>query len=282
MRLGLGAGVRVLGTGGSGYVGSAAVPALRDRGHEVTTIGRRAGVDSAVCNLNDEATVREALWAIGDVDAVVHLAARAHDFHGLTLGDLVHANVATTRNLVSALHAKGPVATLRFVHASSVAVHEILDGSQRRDAVEAPYAASKLEAEQVVAAEPFHGLSVLRFAPIYDREHLRDVAKRVFLPGTRVKVRLYPPPMHSLCSLDRAVKAITDAVENRFPPPGTFVNVTDPHPFSQHDLAGWFPGPALPVPAAPLRAVADGCAMLGAKGRALSRLIHKFVSSSVW
>jgi len=274
--------VRVLVTGGSGYVGSAAVPTLRSRGHEVTTIGRRPGFDAAVCDLNDEAAVREAFRAIGDIDAVVHLAARAHDFHGLSLEDLVLANVATTRNVVSALRAEGRIAKLRFVHASSVAVHEMVDASRRRNAVESPYSASKLEAEQVVAAEPFHSLSVLRFAPIYDREHLQDVAKRVFLPGTRVKVLLYPPPMHSLCSLDRAVKAITDAVENQLSPAGVVVNVADPSPFSQHVLAGWFPGPGLPIPAAPLRVLARGCAMLGAKGRGLSRLIHKFASSSVW
>ena len=267
-------------TGGSGYVGSAAVPALRARGHEVATVGRRTAFDAVVCDLNDEAAVRAAFRAIGEVDAVVHLAARAHDFNRLSLKEMTHANVATTRNVVSALRAEGRVETLRFVYASSVSVQEVLDPSRRVTAAEVPYAASKLEAEQVVAAEPFHGVSVLRFAPIYDVAHLRDVAKRVFLPGTGVKILLYPPPRHSFCSLERAVKAITDAVEHRGLPAVAVVNVADPCPFSQHELAGWFPGPALPVPTAPLRALADGFAMLGTKGRALSRLIHKFVSSS--
>jgi hypothetical protein len=159
-----------------------------------------------------------------------------------------------------------------------VAVYEMLDTEWGLTAAQAPYAASKLQAEQLLHVEPFRSLCMLRFAPIYDRTHLQDVAKRVFLPGTRLKLRLCPPPVHSLCSLDRAVGAILDAVETP-PAAGCSVsNVTDQEPISQHDLVSWFPGTALPVPTSALKTVAGGLRLCGKPGRTVARLIQKFAS----
>ena len=273
--------MRILVTGGSGYLGSAAVAALRARGHDVETIGRHPGVDNAVCDLTDVDAVRKAVRAVGECDTVVHLAARAHDFRGLSLDDLLLANTTTTRNLVAALRAEGRTAAVRFVHASSVAVYELLDAEWGLTAAQAPYAASKLQAEQLLHAEPFRSLCVLRFAPIYDRGHLQDVAKRVFLPATRLKLRLYPPPVHSVCALERAVQAIVTAVETGSPE-RQLENVADAMPTSQHDLLDWFPGRALPVPTSLLRALASGIGMCGGKGRKVSRLIDKFACSSIY
>jgi len=272
--------VRILVTGGSGYLGTAAVAALRARGHEVVTIGRRPVLDTAICDLTDVEATYHAVRTVGDVDTVVHLAARAHDFRGLTLDELLLANTTTTRNLIAALRAEGRSEAVRFVHASSVAVYELLDPEHAIPAAEAAYAASKLQAEQLLLAESFRSLCVLRFALIYDRSHLIDVAKRVFLPGTRLKLRLYPPPVQSLCTLDRAVQAIIDAVET--PPAGgcSVSNVMDLQPISQHEMASWFPGPALPVPTSALKAVAGGLMLCGRLGRAAARLIRKFVNDT--
>ena len=273
--------MRILVTGGSGYLGSAAVAALRARGHDIVTIGRHPGVDTAVCDLTDEEAVHKAVRAVDDCDAVVHLAARAHDFRGLSLDELLLANTTTTHNLIAALRAEGRTASVRFVHASSVAVYELLDTEWGLTAAQAPYAASKLQAEQLLHAEPLRSLCVLRFAPIYDRTHLQDVAKRVFLPGARMKLRLCPPPVHRLCSLDTAVQAIVSAVETASPE-RQLENVADAVPTSQHDLLDWFPGRALPVPTWLLRALASGIGVCGGKGRKVSRLIDKFACSSTY
>jgi nucleoside-diphosphate-sugar epimerase len=242
------------------------------------TIGRHPGVDAAVCDLTDADAMHKAVRAVGDCDAVVHLAARAHDFRGLSLDDLLLANTATTRNLIAALRAEGRTAAVRFVHASSVAVYELLDTEWGLTAAQAPYAASKLQAEQLLHAEPFRSLCVLRFAPIYDSGHLQDVAKRVFLPGTRLKLRLCPPPVHRLCSLDRAVQAVVDAVEWAQTTGFSISNVTDQSPIRQDEMASWFPGPALPVPAGALRALSSGLRLCGKPGRTVARFIHKFAS----
>ena len=271
--------MRILVTGRSGYLGSAVVPALRARGHEVVTIGRHPGSDAA-CDLTDGGATRDAVRAVGDVDAVVHLAARAHDFRGLSLNDLLLANTVTTRNLIAALRSEGRIVAVRFVHASSVAVYELLDATRGLTAEQVPYAASKVQAEQLLYAEPFHSLHLLRLAPIYDRSHLDDVAKRVFLPGTRLKLRLFPPPLHSLCSRDRAVQAILNAVEDAAVTGRSISNVTDPRPFSQHELLNWFPGRSLPVPVSLLSALAGVSRLGGVNGRRVSQLINKFSCSS--
>jgi nucleoside-diphosphate-sugar epimerase len=271
--------MRILITGGSGYLGSAAVVSLRARGHEVLTMGRHPGADAA-CDLTDREATRTAVRAVGDIDSVVHLAARAHNFRSLSLDDLLLANTTTTGNLVAALRAEGRISAVRFVHASSVAVYELLDPTHRTSPEESPYAASKLRAEQLLIAEPFRSLSVLRLAAIYDRSHLQEVAKRVFLPCTRLKIRLCPPPSHSMCAIEQALLAIQDGVE-RTPAAGcSILNVTDPRPLSQRELLSWFSGPALPVSTSLLRALADGVGRCGAKGRKVSRLMQKFISSS--
>jgi len=117
---------------------------------------------------------------------------------------------------------------------------------------------------------------VFRFALSYDPTYLGGVAERVFLPGTRMKVRLCPPPRHSLCSLDRAVQAIVAAVEGG--PTGgiSIANVTDTQSISQSDRAAWFPGPTLPLPTAMIAAVAVATEPFGGAGRRVAHLIRKF------
>ena len=274
--------MKILVTGGSGYLGAAAVAALQVRGHKIVTIGRHPGTDSIVCDLTDRDAVQDAVRAVDDIDTVVHLAARAHDFRGVTLDDLLLANTTTTDNLVAALRAAGRTATVRFVYASSVAVYELLQATRRLAAELAPYAASKLQAEQLLHSEPFQSLSVLRFAPIYDPNNLHDVAKRVYLPGTRLKLRLCPPPVHSLCTLERAVQTIVDAVETSAMTGCHIANVTDPLPISQKDLLDWFPGRSLPVPTALFHVAASIIGLCGATGRKTSRLISKFACSSMY
>lgn len=274
--------MRILLTGGSGYLGTASVAALRARGHDVVTIGRKEGIDTIVCDLAHAPAVRDAVRAAGAFDAVVHLAARAHDLRGVKLDDLMRANTTTTENLVDALRDVGRGVMPRVVHASSVAVYELLGAHDGVTAEESPYAASKLAAERLLRQEPFASLSVLRFAPIYDPEHLQDVAKRVFLPGTRLKVRLCPPPSHSLCSLDRAVEAVVAAVE-RPPMKGVSIaNVTDPQPISQSELTGWFSGPAVALPTAVLAAMAVAAEPFGRVGRRVARLIRKFTDDNAY
>ena len=73
----------------------------------------------------------------------------------------------------------------------------------------------------------------------------------------------------------RAVAAVVEAVEA--PAAGVCVaDVADPMPTGQHELASWFPGPALPVPTGLLRLLAGGLAWCGRPGRKAAGMIRKF------
>ena len=124
--------MRILVTGGSGYLGTAAVAALRDRGHDVVTIGRRPGIDAAVCDLANEEATRHAVRAVGDIDTVVHLAARAHDFHGLTL-DVADRHVLIVDDILDTGKTLSLIAGMvRGMNPASLRVCVLLDKKGRR------------------------------------------------------------------------------------------------------------------------------------------------------
>jgi nucleoside-diphosphate-sugar epimerase len=77
--------VKVLLTGGSGYIGSAVLPVLRSRGHQVRAVVRGDAAAKAVTVAGAEALVgdlTDVAWLTGqlsDVDGAIHLAALGPD-----------------------------------------------------------------------------------------------------------------------------------------------------------------------------------------------------------
>lgn len=152
--------MRILLTGGTGFVGRAVAARLRAGGLgdpvlAVRAAGRGGGAREVVVGDIDGRTDWSA--ALDGVDAVVHCAARVHVLRE-TLSDPLAAfravNVEGTRRLAEAARAAG---VRRFVLLSSVKVHGEESGTQpfRADDRPAPadaYALSKWEAEQALAA----------------------------------------------------------------------------------------------------------------------------------
>jgi nucleoside-diphosphate-sugar epimerase len=99
--------MRVAVTGASGFCGGAAARALAEHGHEVVTLGRRAGSDrrwDAATDVPD----------LAGCDAVVHLAAAVGD----GVGDFERVNVAGARRLLGAARGR------RVVWVSSSSVYD--------------------------------------------------------------------------------------------------------------------------------------------------------------
>lgn len=116
--------MKVLLTGGTGFVGPYTAKALADRGHSIRALVRRtsdkSGLDAAVPSIEyaygdvcDAASLPEAL---AGVDAVVHVAAVTK---GLRRDDYFRVNHFGTRTLAEATVAAG---VKRFVHCSTLAV----------------------------------------------------------------------------------------------------------------------------------------------------------------
>lgn len=159
------AAVKVLLTGATGFVGSFAVPALLDHGHEVvalvrspekaaTTLARR-GVDPSRVDIRsgDILDLASIEAAVAGCDAAIHAAAAI----GVTSGgsvSVVEQNVGGTANVVGAALAAGcdPVVPI-----SSVAIFVPPDGpvittESRLASPRNEYGRSKVEAERALRA----------------------------------------------------------------------------------------------------------------------------------
>ncbi len=168
--------MRVLVTGGAGYIGSVAVELLRDAGHEVSVLdslwrGHPAAVHEDVrvheAELTDADAVRAVVASVAP-DAVMHFAAAA--LVGESVADpatYFAVNVVGSHNLLSAMRDAG---VRRFVFSSTAAVYGTPEELPiREDAPKAPinpYGRSKLMVEEMMewhAAAYGLNFAVLRF-----------------------------------------------------------------------------------------------------------------------
>lgn len=172
--------MRLLVTGGSGYVGRVLIPRLREDGHEVTALARSEAAGEVVESLGASALSgsltgdRPWLRALGEQEAVLHCAAPV-EFWGPDRR-FQEAIVEPSLALHDAAQAAG---VERFVFLSAAAV--VHDGGPGRhdesDAVEprklsTGYARAKRTVELAIADRPAEGMTrvVLRPPLIWGRD----------------------------------------------------------------------------------------------------------------
>jgi UDP-glucose 4-epimerase len=177
--------MRVVVTGAAGFIGRAAVPSLRARGHEVIALDRAATGDLAGFTR----------WPahLAGADAVVHLAALAHS-RGVDDARLRAVNVEAALALGRAAAAAGA----RMLLMSSLKVlGEETPGAAFDDASPpAPqdaYARAKAGAEAALRAVPGLALTVLRPPLVYG-----PGVKANFLALLRAVARGWPLPLASI------------------------------------------------------------------------------------
>src|SRR6266566_5813013 len=157
--------MRILITGGSGFVGSVLGPRLIAAGHELFCVcrpGSAAPIGQIV--VWDATSVAEMTKLPKGIDVVIHLA-QSRSYRSLTADarEMFEVNVAMTMSLLQWAARSG---VKHFCLASSGAVYEPFAGSLHEDAAVAPIGflgASKLASE--IVARPFShlfNLNVLR------------------------------------------------------------------------------------------------------------------------
>jgi nucleoside-diphosphate-sugar epimerase len=153
--------MRILITGGTGFIGSRLALVARGQGHEIVVSGqlnsdaeraRAAELEQAGVLIN-QGSLQDAAFArsiAAGCEVIIHLAAAQHEAN-VPDAYFFEVNVAGTRALLEAAHAGG---ARRFVYGSTIGVYGDSDG-QTLDENSPPhpvnvYGRSKLEAEQVV------------------------------------------------------------------------------------------------------------------------------------
>lgn len=162
--------MKVLVTGGAGYIGSVLVPELLNSGHRVRVldvIPPCAG-DALVGDLSDRALQ---VAAVDGMDAVVHLAAlvRFGEETGKEAQRMWAVNVNATGDLIATARRAG---VTRFILLSTCSLYGVSEQPADEEHPVTPtslYARSKLEAEGVVlkAVGPAFHPTVLRLATVF-------------------------------------------------------------------------------------------------------------------
>lgn len=192
----------------------------------------------------DADAVSRAVSAMQALDCLVHCAALAHGQKPGAQETTFSTNVKMVQNLLAAFEQQP-----HWVFLSSVAVYGDRDHATVSTPIHPidPYACSKASSEEeLLASVP--ELDIVRLCPVYDETHLDDVRKRVFVPGTAIRLNIHPAPSHTLCNAESAAAQIADRVSRQTA--GQYLlHVVDTPAVPQTELRAWFTGPAVTVPA---------------------------------
>lgn len=188
--------MRVLVTGGKGFIGQAVVRALLADGHRVDVVSRtpdreRLPEPAAVltADITDRGSICEAVGATA-YQGVVHLAAVTNGRESFDQPVRYYdVNIGGTANLLDALAASGSEAP-HFVLASTNNVYGTRVGALSEDLElhpESPYAASKVAAEQLVTYQAATGAlaaTILRLFNVAGAiDGITDTDTRRLIPG---------------------------------------------------------------------------------------------------
>lgn len=184
--------MRVLVTGGAGYIGSVTAEMFLDEGHEVVVLddlssGRRANVPERALFVLGRCGDSKIIASLGHLDACVHFAGKIAPAESMSRPeDYFENNVAQTLALLQSLVDTG---CPRFVFSSSCAVYgdqaEMPIDETRPVSPQSPYGQSKLMIEQALAW-------------LADRGRIRSASLRYFnaAGGTLHHPERHEPEIH--------------------------------------------------------------------------------------
>lgn len=177
--------MRVLVTGGAGFVGSHIVDTLRSRGDVVTVVddlstGDRGNLDPAVplvvADISDREQMRDSLSG-ERFDAVVHAAAKTKVVESIQQPELYHRVIVNgTSNALDIAQESG-AATFVNLNTGGALYGETPVCATEEDRIEppSPYGRYKAEAERLVATTPGLRTVTFRLANIYGPRQRTDL-----------------------------------------------------------------------------------------------------------
>ncbi len=244
----------ILITGGTGFVGRELSKGLAKAGYKVTTISRG---ESNNCNhicadLTNEETSLDLATKFSSIHTIIHCAALAHGQNPPKNHSVASFNTLICKNILKAFERHRP----HWIFMSSISVYGDMHSESVLSINSSPYPVDsygrgKVRDEKLFIANCDH-LDILRLMPVYDSHNLRDIKKRVFLPKTKIKIKINPAPLYSICHIREVIIAVERCINC-----GSgqrIIQVGDHQPVSQNDLANWFSGRCILVPQLLLKA----------------------------
>jgi nucleoside-diphosphate-sugar epimerase/intein/homing endonuclease len=196
--------MKVLVTGGSGFIGTHVMEELLSRGHEVKVFDRRVPKSDRVEWLDgDLRWLGDCDRAVRGADAIIHLAARISVDESLEyIWQYFNDNLMSTVNLFLAA-AKNGVNRIVFTSSCEVYGETPEKGATEEAACNptSPYAASKYAAERAALSfkrvhpelklavmRPFNSILADQLAPVFNDRHLRIDTISELVPGRQYTV----------------------------------------------------------------------------------------------
>ena len=242
---------RVLITGINGFIGKALNRKISSVGYDVWGIDVLPSEQNNILAV-DLLNLKEVVIAANKIppcSVLIHAAALAHNQKPPEGETVITINVRITKNILEAFGDK----IQHMVFLSSVAVYgedrryrPVSVGDELRPSTE--YGISKIMTENLVLKSNINSCDILRFAPVFDENHMTDIRKRVFLPGfSSIKISIKPSPKYSLISVKTVVKNVLKILSKDTKGKNIY-NISDSKPYNQNDLTKWFIGREISIP----------------------------------
>jgi nucleoside-diphosphate-sugar epimerase len=241
--------LRIVVFGSGGFIGTVMLKTLRSAGFDVWGITRHHNQDSQTIfvDLLDEKKTKTAFQNLGNVNAVIHLAALSNGSTPPIGYTLETVNCTITKNIINAI---GTVE--HFIYFSSISVY----GEDRRNGIIQPtdelrpaslYGIGKKQCEKMILEQDYTTTNIFRPSPVYSETYLRNVSMRAYFPYTKIKIRIIPTPSYSFCHVDNVCNAVLKSILLK--KPGKYIgNLVDEIPHSQKEIIKKFSGFAIPLP----------------------------------
>lgn len=203
---------KLLLTGASGFIGSQIYKALKDN-FDVTAISSSSvGEEYTALNLLNQSDC-ELFFKNKEFDYIIHAAAIAHGNNKNSRMEVGEANVLMTRNIFNSLD----VRNTKVIFLSSVSVYSFKNNKEIISVNDQPlpvtdYGKSKLACEELLKGKKPESLHILRLAPVYTQNNLKDLGKRVFLPVLKIPFITKQKRIYSLCHVDVAVSEVVNSI----------------------------------------------------------------------
>ncbi|MFN1216403.1 NAD-dependent epimerase/dehydratase family protein [Chryseobacterium kwangjuense] len=228
---------KLLLTGASGFIGSQIYNALKND-FEVTAIASSPKhKEYTALNLLNEEACRD-FFKDKKFDLIIHAAAIAHGKNSFNTMSVADANILMTENVFNFLDIKDS----SVIYLSSVSVYSFKNNKEIISVHDQPipvteYGISKLACEKRIKNKAPKSLHILRLAPVYSRNNLIDLGKRVFLPIFKVPFVTTQERVYSLCSIDQVVSVVVNTSKLDG---DSLVIVKDDKDYTQNDLLSFF------------------------------------------